>query len=341
MRAPPFRVHDQGVTTTDDTSGDAKTLQSQENHASAGESDKLRRVWTRGLARWYDASGRHDLAWRATAEPWAILVSEVMLQQTQVARVAGRWEAFLARWPSPESCAAAPLRDVLREWQGLGYPRRARALHDAAHVVASSGWPDTETGLRALPGVGPYTARALRVLAFGSDDSPPQDVNIARVAARAALGEEPAQRRRSSIDEQLVAGRPRGMSVRDFTYALFDVGASHCRARPQCPGCPLAARCVSRARLSGPAPPSRQRSIRYRGSTRELRGAVLRIMLTDSPPTDIDELQQRAGSVATRRERGDVAAVLEALVSERLVGPIAATARIREVSGPSHHTMPH
>ena len=292
------------------------------------KSDKLRRVWTRGLVRWYEASGRHDLPWRATAEPWAILVSEVMLQQTQVVRVAGRWEAFLARWPSPEACAAAPLREVLREWQGLGYPRRARALHDVAQVIASSGWPRTEAGLRALPGIGPYTARALRVLAFGAADAPPQDVNIARVTARAAFGDEPERVSRSSIDERLLAGRPRRMSGRNFTYALFDVGALHCRARPLCQGCPLAARCASRQRLTRSAPASRQVSIRYAGSTRELRGAVLRTMLADPPPTSLDELQARAGVVATGRDRADVAAVLEALVSERLVGPIAATASI-------------
>src|SRR5580700_3125367 len=123
------------------------------------KSDKLRRVWTRGLARWYEVHGRHDLPWRATADPWAILVSEVMLQQTQVARVSGRWESFLARWPTPGTCAAVPLADVLREWQGLGYPRRARALHDTARLVSAAGWPDTESGLRSLPGVGAYTAR--------------------------------------------------------------------------------------------------------------------------------------------------------------------------------------
>jgi A/G-specific adenine glycosylase len=285
-------------------------------------------VWTRGLARWYEASGRHDLPWRATTEPWAILVSEVMLQQTQVTRVAGRWEAFLARWPSPESCAAAPLREVLREWQGLGYPRRARALHDVAQGVASSGWPETESGLRALPGIGPYTARALRVLAFGSTDAPPQDVNIARVTARAALGEEPAHLPRSSMEERLTAARPRRMSARDFTYALFDVGALHCRARPQCLGCPLAQGCASRRRLRDATPPARAASVRFRGSTRELRGALLRAMLADPPPTSIDELQARAGAVATERDRADVAAVLDALVSERLVGPIAATASI-------------
>jgi A/G-specific adenine glycosylase len=251
-----------------------------------------------------------------------------MLQQTQVTRVAGRWEAFLARWPSPEACAAAPLREVLREWQGLGYPRRARALHDVAQRVAAGDWPKTEAGLRALPGIGPYTARALRVLAFGAAEVPPQDVNIARVTARAALGEEPTLRRRPAIEERLAADRPRRMSARDYTYALFDVGARHCRAQPQCQGCPLAAGCASRLRLSVDPPQSGPRSIRYRGSTRELRGAVLRTMLADPAPASIDELQARAGPVATGRDRGDVAAVLEALVRERLVSPIAATGRI-------------
>jgi A/G-specific adenine glycosylase len=294
----------------------------------SAQSDKLRRVWTRGLARWYEASGRHDLPWRATAEPWAVLVSEVMLQQTQVARVAGRWEAFLARWPSPEACAAAPLREVLREWQGLGYPRRARSLYDVARSVAAGGWPETEAGLRALPGIGPYTARALRVLACGAAEAPPQDVNIARVTARAALGEEPAPRRRASIEEQLIAGRPRRMNARDYTYALFDVGALHCRAQPQCHGCPLAAGCASRFRLSVRPPQSPLQSIRYRGSTRELRGAVLRSMLADPAPASIDELQTRAGPAASGRDRGDIAAVLEALVRERLVSPIAPTGSI-------------
>jgi A/G-specific adenine glycosylase len=292
------------------------------------KSDKLRRVWTRGLARWYEASGRHDLPWRGTADPWSILVSEVMLQQTQVARVAGRWGAFLARWPTAEECAAAPLSEVLREWQGLGYPRRARALHDTAQLVAASGWPVTETGFRELPGVGSYTARALQVLAFGAAGPPPHDVNIARVTARAAVGTEPAQARRASIDDRLVAGQPRRMNARDYTYALFDVGALHCRARPRCLGCPLANGCASRLRLTGRTPPPVRTSIRYKGSTRELRGAVLRTMLADPAPASLDELQARAGAAATGRDRGDVAAVLEALIRERLVSPIAATASI-------------
>jgi A/G-specific adenine glycosylase len=286
-------------------------------------------VWTRGLARWYEAHGRHDLPWRATAEPWAILVSEVMLQQTQVARVAGRWESFLARWPTPQACAAAPLADVLREWQGLGYPRRARGLHDTATVVAASGWPRTESGLRALPGVGAYTARALLVLAFGASDVPPQDVNIARVTARAALGTEPTGARPASLEAELRAGRPRGMTARAFTYALFDTGALHCRARPLCAGCPLATACASRSRLAAAPPQRRRRSPRYRGSTRELRGAVLRAMLSNPPPASIDELQSRAGPAAAERSSTDIAVVLDTLVHEGLVGPSPRMVRIK------------
>jgi A/G-specific adenine glycosylase len=280
-------------------------------------------VWTRGLARWYAESGRHNLPWRATDDPWAILVSEVMLQQTQVSRVAGRWESFMARWPDPESCAAAPLDDVLREWQGLGYPRRARALHDTARVVAAKGWPSSEDGLRELPGIGAYTARALRVLAFGAHGVPPQDVNVARVTARAALGHEPSEVRTGAIEAALASARPRGLNAREFTYALFDAGALHCRARPLCDGCPIAATCASRARLAiGPAP-SPQPSIRYKGSTRELRGAVLRTMLASPAPTSIEELHARVGTAVKGRDRGEVATVLEALVRERLVSPIA------------------
>ena len=285
-------------------------------------------MWTRGLARWYELRGRHQLPWRATSDPWAILVSEVMLQQTQVSRVAGRWESFMARWPTPDACAAAPLAAVLREWQGLGYPRRARGLHDTARVVADGGWPDTEAGLRTLPGVGAYTARALRVLAFGDSAIPPQDVNISRVTARAALGKEPQDVRQASIEEQLAAGRPRSLSSRDFTYALFDAGALHCRARPLCQGCPLSSTCASRRRLAS-APPARRRpSPRYHGSTRELRGAVLRAMLADPVPASIEELRQRAGPPAAGRTTTDVALILDALVHEGLVAPAARMVRI-------------
>ena len=193
--------------------------------------------------------------------------------------------------------------DVLREWQGLGYPRRARGLHDTATVVAKSGWPDTEDGLRALPGVGRYTARALRVLAFGDSAVPPQDVNIARVTARAALGKEPGDVRQAMLEEHLAAGKPRGMTARTFTYALFDAGALHCKAKPLCHGCPLAATCLSRERLADAPPALGRRQPAFRGSTRELRGAVLRAMLADPPPAS-----HRRVAVASRSARGGKAA---------------------------------
>jgi A/G-specific adenine glycosylase len=285
-------------------------------------------VWTRGLARWYEVHGRHELPWRRTSEPWDILVSEVMLQQTQVARVLGRWESFLARWPTPNECARASLADVLREWQGLGYPRRARALHETATVVAKRGWPESEAALRELPGIGQYTARALMVLAFDAGAVPPQDVNIARVTARAALGREPEDVRQTAIEEQLASGRPRGMNARTFTYALFDAGALHCRARPLCDSCPLAATCASRSRLAAEPPERRRRSPRYHGSNRELRGAVLRVMLAEPIPTSIGEVQSRAGRAAEGRPPDDIAHVLDTLVHEGLVRPTPRMVRI-------------
>src|SRR2546428_3492787 len=148
-------------------------------------------MWTDGLARWYVAGGRHDLPWRHTCDPWAVLVSEVMLQQTQVSRALPRWGPFMRRWPTPHSLAAAPLVDLLRAWQGLGYPRRARDLQRSAALISAVGWPRDERALRALPGVGEYTARALLVFAFAAPARLPRDVNIARVTARAALGVEP------------------------------------------------------------------------------------------------------------------------------------------------------
>jgi len=254
-------------------------------------------MWSDGLSGWYAESGRHHLPWRGTRDPWAVLVSEVMLQQTSVARVLPRWQAFLDRWPTPSACAATPLEEVLRAWDGLGYPRRARALHGAAVVIAQHGWPVDEAGLRKLPGVGSYTARALLTLAFGSPSAAPRDVNISRVTARAALDVEPHQAPASRLDATLATAPPAAMSRRDLTLALFDLGATVCRARrPQCQRCPLQ-RCASRQRLAAapPAPPPRRQGP-YQGSLRQLRGAVLRAMLGDDPPRTAAALRARVES---------------------------------------------
>jgi A/G-specific adenine glycosylase len=272
---------------------------------------------TAGLAAWYAAGGRHLLPWRRTRDPWAVLVSEVMLQQTPVARVLPRWSRFLERWPTPESCAGASLDEVLREWDGLGYPRRAAALWGSATMIAAGGWPSDETGLRSLPGVGPYTARALLCLAFDRPGAPARDVNLGRVAARCYLGVETAPGAR--LDAALEAHRPASMSWRDYTLALFDVGALLCRRRTAaCDRCPLAPDCASRARLAEgvEAPPRKQAP--YAGSMRQLRGAVLRAMLA-RPELSVAELERAVAAIPAAARPGAVAEALAALRREGLL----------------------
>ena len=133
----------------------------------------------RALLDWFGREGA-DLPWRATRDRYAVLVSEVMLQATQVSRVVTYYAPWMARWPTAEALAAASLGDVLAQWHGLGYPRRARNLHLAAGAVAAGGWPDR---LEELPGVGPYTAAAIRCFA-GGEAVLPIDTNVARILAR-------------------------------------------------------------------------------------------------------------------------------------------------------------
>jgi A/G-specific adenine glycosylase len=282
-------------------------------HVAAG----ARTAVTAGLAGWYAENGRHELPWRRTRDPWAVLVSEVMLQQTPVGRVLPRWERFLRRWPTPDACAAADLDQVLREWDGLGYPRRAVALWRCASLVAATGWPTDETGLRALPGVGPYTARALLCLALDRPGAPARDVNLGRVAARCFLGVETAPG--SRLDAALTAHRPAEMAWRDYTLALFDVGALLCRRRSAaCDRCPLAPGCASRARLrTGVAAPPRKQAP-YPGSMRQLRGAILRSMLA-RPGQSFAELERAVAAVPAAARPGAVAEALAGLRGDGLL----------------------
>ena len=199
------------------------------------------------LAAWYRRR-RRDLPWRRTRDPWAILVSEAMLQQTRVEAVVDRFEAFLARFPSPAACAAAEEEDVLGAWAGLGYYRRARALREAARRIAGGGWPRDAAGLRALPGVGPYTAAAVASIAFG-EPVPVVDGNVVRVLARVlALEADPtrgagARAIRQAAGELLDPGAPG-----DANQALMELGALVCRPREaRCAECPLAPACRARA----------------------------------------------------------------------------------------------
>jgi A/G-specific adenine glycosylase len=278
-------------------------------------------VWTDALSAWYEEQGRHHLPWRQTRDPWAVLVSEVMLQQTSLARVLPRWHAFLQRWPTPQSCSTAPLDDVLREWTGLGYPRRAAALHGTATAVAAHGWPNDEAQLRRLPGIGAYTARALLAFAFDADVPPPRDVNLGRVAARAALGVELHQATQRQLDDALQASRPSHISPREHAYALFDLGATVCTARrPACEDCPLTA-CRSRERLqhgATPEPPPK-RQAPWPGSMRQLRGAVLRELLGPTPPTTLHSLQQAVAHLPAATRDGAVAEAVDGLRHDGLL----------------------
>jgi len=223
------------------------------------------------LLGWYAAHGR-DLPWRKTRDPYAILVSEVMLQQTQVERVIPRWRDWLQRWPTVEALAAAPVADVIVAWQGLGYNRRAVSLHRAAQVVAADGWPED---LTKLPGVGPYTAGAVGNFAFGRDVLP-VDTNVRRIQERTG--------------EQFDGS---------CTQALFDLGATVCLARiPRCGACPLAAACPSRGSRYEP----QRKQSAFEGSFRQRRAEALRAVAAGRQPADGDALRslERDGLVVLR-----------------------------------------
>jgi A/G-specific adenine glycosylase len=233
------------------------------------------------LRSWYRRHGRHDLPWRATRDRWLVLVSEVMLHQTQVSRVEVAWPDFAAAFPSPEAMAAAGPAAVIRAWGRLGYPRRARRLYEAAVVIARDGWPDD---LRDLPGVGRYTAAAVRAQADGVD-VPAVDVNIRRVVQRVVGRKLPDRVAEATM---VVVGEP--LRGRDRLLALMDVGALVCRPRaPGCDECPLFVGCATRGELPDEGG---RRAAPYPGSFRERRGRVLGALR--SGPVPVIELDADA-----------------------------------------------
>jgi len=231
------------------------------------------------LLEWY-AREHRDLPWRHTSDPYAILVSEVMLQQTQVARVVPRFAAWLERWPSETALADAARADVLAAWVGLGYNTRAVRLHEACRVVVRDGWPGTAAGLRALPGVGPYTAAAVASFAFGEQVAA-VDTNVRRVAAR--LG-------RGAPEDLLPPGR-----AHDWNQAMMELGAMVCGARAaRCEACPVAASCASRGSVVvATRAPSGTRE-RFEDSTRWVRGRIVAALAAgDGLPDAIPEQRLR------------------------------------------------
>jgi A/G-specific adenine glycosylase len=249
------------------------------------------------LLSWGDEV-RRDLPWRRTRDPWAVLVSELMLQQTQVARVVPRYEAFLAQLPTPQACADAALGEVLRLWEGLGYNRRARNLHLAAVQVVErheGRLPDDLDGLLALPGVGPYTARAVLAFAFERDHGV-LDTNAARVLSRAVAARRLAPREAQELADELV---PLGRGW-PWNQSVLDLGATICVKRsPRCGICPLADACAWAAAgwptpdpADGSAGTSGRQST-FAGSDRQGRGRLVQALRTG--PIEVGRLADAAG----------------------------------------------
>ena len=230
------------------------------------------------ILAWFEVNGR-DLAFRADGDPYAVLVSEAMAQQTQISRVVPAWQAWMARFPTIASLADAPTAEILRQWAGLGYDRRALNLQRAARaIVADHGgrMPDTVEGLMTLPGVGPYTARAVAAIAFGRPVGA-VDTNVRRVLGRTVMGsaEIDPKQLQAIADASVPVDRPAA-----WTHALMDVGATFCRPRtPRCEPCPAKAWC----RFVTAGEPTSRSPRRRRGgattpfpqTTRWLRGRIL------------------------------------------------------------------
>lgn len=231
------------------------------------------------ILAWYAAHGR-TLAFRATADPYAVLVSELMAQQTQAARAAEAWVAWMARWPTVADLAEASVADVVRAWAGLGYNRRALALHRAAKAIADEHGgrvPDDLAALERLPGVGSYTARAVAAIAFGRPVGA-VDTNVRRVLGRVAglAGAGIGTRAMQALADAVVPER----AAASWTHALMDVGAGPCAPRePRCDVCPAAPWCRfaagERASSSAATPPRRRATPPFASTNRWLRGRVL------------------------------------------------------------------
>jgi len=269
------------------------------------------------VLRWYAGAAR-DLPWRRPeAGSWAVLVSEIMLQQTPVARVLPAYTAWLERWPTPAALAAEPSGEAVRMWGRLGYPRRALRLHECAVAIVArhaGAVPAELDDLIALPGVGPYTARAVASFAFGRRHAV-VDTNVRRVVTRLA-GEERARGGADDLAlvEPLVPSEP--ATAARFAAALMELGALVCTARsPRCPECPVSAACawLAAGQPGSPHPPVRAQ--RYAGTDRQVRGLLLGVLRNADRPVSADSLQA-VWSDGVQRDRA-----LQTLVSDGLVRP--------------------
>jgi len=269
---------------------------------------------------WYAAHAR-ELPWRQPgASAWAVLVSEIMLQQTPVARVLPAYQAWLARWPTPRSLAGCAPGEAVRQWGRLGYPRRALRLHAAARIITekhAGQVPAAVADLAALPGVGSYTAAAVASFAFAQRHAV-LDTNVRRVLARLVRGQEFPARSTSAAEVRLAesllpAGR--GDSAR-WSVAVMELGALVCTAaRPRCAGCPVAMQCSWRLAGSPAATEGRRAAQSYDGTDRQCRGRLLAVLRDATGPVSAPRLD---AAWPDPRQR---ARALDSLVADGLVDP--------------------
>jgi A/G-specific adenine glycosylase len=280
---------------------------------------------SRELSRWYEHAQR-DLPWRRPGvTPWQILVSEFMLQQTPVARVEPIWLAWVDRWPTPSATATASAADVLRAWGKLGYPRRAKRLHECATVIAEQFddvVPSEVETLLTLPGIGAYTARAVACFAY-QQRVPVVDTNVRRVVARAVHGRADASASSSPRDlDDVAVLLPNDADAPRFSVALMELGATVCTARaPQCGLCPLSA-CAWRSR-GYPAGTAARRVQQYAGTDRQVRGRLLDVLRGNESPVTRAQLDLAWRTDKAQRDRALDSLLVDGLVEQTADGRFA------------------
>jgi A/G-specific adenine glycosylase len=269
------------------------------------------------ILRWYAASAR-DLPWRQPGtSAWAVLVSEIMLQQTPVARVLPAHAAWMARWPTPAALAAATPADAVRQWDRLGYPRRAIRLHAIAQALVSQYGgqvPASAEVLATLPGIGPYTAAAVASFAFGQRHAV-LDTNVRRVLGRLVTGAALPPAATSAAERRLAQSLlpADGARAARWSVAVMELGALVCKAaRPSCAACPVAGLCAWR-QAGSPPPAARRATPGYAGSDRECRGRLLAVLRAAAGPIPAAQLD------AAWHDSGQQARALAALVTDGLV----------------------
>ena len=278
------------------------------------------------LVEWYDEA-RRDLPWRAPGvSAWQILVSEFMLQQTPVARVAPIWVDWVTRWPTPSVTADAGAAELLRAWGKLGYPRRAKRLHECATVIAADhgdSVPDDVETLLTLPGVGEYTARAVACFAYGKR-VPVVDINVRRVVARALHGRADAGSPSAVRDHADVAAMlPEGQGAVVFSAALMELGATVCTARtPKCGVCPLTV-CAWRSAGYPPGEGPRKPAQTYAGTDRQVRGRLLDVLRAGTGPVQRAELDVVWLTDTAQRDRALDSLLVDGLVEQTADGRFA------------------